>query len=235
MCDYYGLYVCDEANIETHGMMPMGKLAHDWKWENAFTSRVTRMVRRDRNHACIIMWSLGNESGRGRNLRKARKLLLELDKSRPIAYESGGAILEGVGRSELTDIICPMYPNVGKTVHMGTLEEEDRPVILCEYSHSMGNSNGNLHLYWERFWKGDLPRLQGGFIWDMIDQGLRHTQPGDGRTYFRYGGDYGDDVNDLQFCLNVSTYQRQCVCLCVLVNVNMCAPNALLVFGRVVG
>ena len=101
LCDYYGMYVCDEANIETHGMLPMGKLAHDWGWRNSFTSRVTRMVERDRNHPCIIFWSLGNESGRGRNLWAAREYLLELDDSRPIMYESGGAMVEGVGRTEV--------------------------------------------------------------------------------------------------------------------------------------
>jgi beta-galactosidase len=101
LCDYYGMYVCDEANIETHGMQPMGKLAHDWHWYNAFTSRVTRMIERDRNHPSIVIWSLGNEAGRGKNLWEARKLLLELDDSRPVMYESGGALIGGVGRTEV--------------------------------------------------------------------------------------------------------------------------------------
>lgn len=105
LCDYYGMYVCDEANIETHGMMPMGKLAHDWHWHNTFTTRVTRMVERDRNHACIILWSLGNECGRGKNLWAARQQLLALDDSRPVMYESGGALLEGVGRTEVRHLI----------------------------------------------------------------------------------------------------------------------------------
>ena len=106
LCDYYGMYVCDEANIETHGMLLMGKLAHDWEWKNSFTSRVTRMVERDRNHPCIIFWSLGNESGRGRNLWAAREYLLELDDSRPIMYESGGGMVEGVGRTEVSPHRC---------------------------------------------------------------------------------------------------------------------------------
>ena len=105
------------------------------------------------------------------------------------------------GRSELTDIICPMYPDVTRTVKLGLRDDEDRPVILCEYSHSMNNSNGNLHLYWENFWKEG--RLQGGFIWDMIDQGLR-KRTRTGVEYFAYGGDFGDKVNDKQFCINVS-------------------------------
>ena len=201
LCDYYGIYVCDEANIETHGMQPMGKLAQDWHWHNTFTSRVTRLVQRDRNHACVIFWSLGNESGRGKNLTAARKLLLDLDDSRPIMYESGGALIEGVGRTELTDIVCPMYPSVAKTLHLGTRDDEDRPVILCEYSHAMGNSNGNLDLYWDLFWSDDKPRLQGGFIWEMLDHGLWKTDDITGRRYYGYGGDFGDSINDGQFCL----------------------------------
>lgn len=181
----------------------MGRLAHDWGWRNAFVSRITRLIHRDRNHACIIFWSLGNEAGRGRNLTEARHLVKELDPSRPICYESGGAIVEGNGRTELTDVICTMYPNIPRTLRLATRKDEDRPVILCEYSHAMGNSNGNLHMYWEEFWSEDTPRLQGGFIWDMIDQGLRvpDTTNGEG-TYFAYGGDFGDDVNDAQFCIN---------------------------------
>jgi Glycosyl hydrolases family 2, TIM barrel domain len=116
LCDFYGLYVCDEANIETHGMKPMGKLTHASGWRNTFTSRVVRMVQRDRNHACIIFWSLGNEAGRGKNLMAARKKLLDLDASRPIMYESGGALMQGVGRTELTDIVCPMYPDVPRAM-----------------------------------------------------------------------------------------------------------------------
>lgn len=203
LCDYYGLYVEDEANIETHGMKPMGRLAHDWGWENTFVSRVTRMVHRDRNHACIIFWSLGNEAGRGRNLWKARNLVKQLDPSRPVVYESGGALAEGTGRTELTDVICTMYPVIPRTIRLATRPDEDRPVILCEYSHAMGNSNGNLHYYWNAFWDDDLPRLRGGCIWDMIDQGLR-LPDGNGGYYFGYGGDFGDKINDLQFCINVS-------------------------------
>lgn len=127
LCDYYGLYIVDEANLETHGMKPMGRLAHDGGWENTVCSRITRMVHRDRNHACIIFWSLGNESGRGRNLAKARKLVQGLDQSRPICYESGGAVAEGVGRTELTDVVCPMYSDVSRTLRLAHRQDEDRP------------------------------------------------------------------------------------------------------------
>jgi len=236
LCDYYGLYVCDEANIETHGMKPMGRLAHDYGWRNAFVSRVTRLIHRDRNHACIIFWSLGNEAGRGRNMTMARKLVKELDPSRPICYESGGAIVEGHGRTELTDIICTMYPNIPRTLRLASRKDEDRPVILCEYSHAMGNSNGNLHLYWETFWSKDTPRLQGGFIWDMIDQGLRvpDTKNGSGH-YFAYGGDFGDTVNDAQFCINVSRYAKWIQSFPVRINplTHSCNPPPLALPGNV--
>jgi beta-galactosidase len=200
-------------------MKPMGRLAHDWGWENTFVSRVTRMVHRDRNFPSIIFWSLGNEAGRGRNFWKARKLVQELDPSRPVLYESGGALAEGTGRTELTDVISTMYPDVPRTLRLATRQDEDRPVILCEYSHAMGNSNGNLHYYWKAFWDKDLPRLRGGCIWDMIDQGLRlpDTKNGDG-FYFGYGGDFGDTCNDLQFCINVSLAEAPCVMGCLVLS-----------------
>lgn len=219
------MYVCDEANVETDGMKPMGRLANDRWWEPTFVSRVQRTVERDYNHACIIFWSLGNESGRGSNLFKARKTILESDRSRPICYEGGkgnsqnifpktsmtdscssinpgGSWAEGEGNTELTDIVCPMYPSVPTTEKIALSSNEDRPLILCEYSHSMNNSNGNLHLYWKAFWNPRYPRLQGGFIWDMIDQGLRKRDK-NGRYYYAYGGDFGDIINDRQFCINV--------------------------------
>eukprot|EP00557_Chaetoceros_sp_GSL56_P010526 CAMPEP_0176482426 /NCGR_PEP_ID=MMETSP0200_2-20121128/3368_1 /TAXON_ID=947934 /ORGANISM="Chaetoceros sp., Strain GSL56" /LENGTH=1215 /DNA_ID=CAMNT_0017878739 /DNA_START=193 /DNA_END=3837 /DNA_ORIENTATION=+ len=205
LCDYYGVFVCDEANLETHGMMPMGKLADDICWSKAFVERVTRMVNRDRNHASIIFWSLGNECGRGRNFNLARKALRKLDTSRPICYEGGGDLFEGTGETELTDIICSMYPNVERTIALSK-KNTDRPIILCEYSHAMGNSNGNLHRYWEIFRDLSLRNLQGGFIWDMIDQGITLRHSGNCRRTFGYGGDFEDKyyvgVNDKQFCIN---------------------------------
>jgi len=152
----------------------MGRLTHNPSWENTFVSRVVRMVQRDCNHPCIVFWSLGNEAGRGCNLRKARETIRQLDPTRPIVYEGGGGFTEGTGCTELTDVICTMYPDVPRTIRLATASVGDtRPVVLCEYSHSMCNSNGNLHLYWDEFWNPNLPRLQGGYIWDMIDQGLR--------------------------------------------------------------
>ena len=131
LCDFYGIYVCDEANLETHGMMPMGKLACDFAWTTAFVERVIRMVKRDRNHSCVILWSLGNECGRGNNLTLARTKLRELDTSRPIMYEGGGFLYEGSGQSELSDIICPMYSSVDKTIALAK-KYKDR---VCELKY----------------------------------------------------------------------------------------------------
>lgn len=117
------MYVCDEANIETHGFKPIGNLAHDAGWENTFVSRITRLVQRDRNHACVIFWSLGNESGRGRNLWKARQELLKIDSSRPVCYEGGGAKLHGTGMTELTGKIDGVFLSASTAVllHVGEL------------------------------------------------------------------------------------------------------------------
>jgi len=200
LCDYYGLYCCNEANQEVHGVIPFGQLVNDFFWNNAFVSRVTRMVQTHRNHPCIVLWSLGNESGRGINLSNARECLRRLDLSRPIMYESGGDVAEGTGRTELTDIINTMYPSVDKLVELGNDSKDDRPIILCEYSHAMGNSNGNIHLYFDSFW-GQNKRIQGGFIWDFKDQGLRKIDK-TGREYFAYGGDFGEKKHNAQFCIN---------------------------------
>jgi beta-galactosidase len=204
LCDELGLYVVDEANIETHGMFPMGRLASDPQWASAFMSRYTQMVERDKNHASIIIWSLGNESGHGANHNAMYGWSKSFDPSRPVQYEGGGA------NTSATDIICPMYSRVGTDVKDDavpkfsikkwlSLPGETRPLILCEYAHAMGNSLGNFDDYWQAF--RDYPRLQGGFIWDWVDQGLSKTDE-NGTHYWAYGGDFGDDVNDRQFCIN---------------------------------
>jgi beta-galactosidase len=204
LCDELGLYVVDEANIETHGMFPMGRLASDPQWAGAFMSRYTQMVERDKNHASIIIWSLGNESGYGANHDAMYGWSKSVDPSRPVQYEGGGA------NTSATDIICPMYSRVDSDIADDavpkfsikkwlSLPGETRPLILCEYAHAMGNSLGNFDDYWQAF--RDYPRLQGGFIWDWVDQGLSKTDE-NGTDYWAYGGDFGDDVNDRQFCIN---------------------------------
>ena len=204
LCDELGLYVVDEANIETHGMFPMGRLAADPQWAGAFMSRYTQMVERDKNHACIIIWSLGNECGYGANHDAMYAWSKSFDPSRPVQYEGGGA------NTTATDIICPMYARVDSDIEDEavpkysikkwlSLPGETRPLILCEYAHAMGNSLGNFDDYWQAF--KEYPRLQGGFIWDWVDQGLSKTDE-NGMHYWAYGGDFGDTLNDRQFCIN---------------------------------
>ncbi|MFW8591227.1 beta-galactosidase [Glaciecola sp. 2405UD65-10] len=204
LCDELGLYVVDEANIETHGMFPMGRLASDPQWAGAFMSRYTQMLARDNNHACIIIWSLGNECGHGANHDAMYGWSKSVDPSRPVQYEGGGS------NTTATDIICPMYARVDSDIEDDavpkfsikkwlSLPNETRPLILCEYAHAMGNSLGSFEDYWKAF--REYPRLQGGFIWDWVDQGLSKVDDS-GTHYWAYGGDFGDTINDRQFCIN---------------------------------
>jgi len=194
LCDRYGLYVIDEANIESHGMgYGAESLAKDPEWKEAHLDRVRRMVERDKNHPSVIIWSLGNEAGNGVNFQAAYDWIKKRDPSRPVQYE----------RAELeanTDIYCPMYATIDRIVKYAS-DVQDRPLILCEYAHAMGNSVGNLQDYWDAI--ESHRQLQGGFIWDWVDQGLLAEVPdGGGKKYFAYGGDFGDRPNDGNFCCN---------------------------------
>ncbi|KAK4798400.1 hypothetical protein SAY86_030726 [Trapa natans] len=200
LCDLFGMYMIDEANIETHGFYYL----NEWKnptlepsWATAMLDRVIGMVERDKNHACIFSWSLGNESHYGPNHSASAGWIRERDPSRLLHYEGGGA------RTPSTDIVCPMYMRVWDIVKIAKDPSETRPLILCEYSHSMGNSNGNINEYWEAI--DSTFGLQGGFIWDWVDQGLLKEHP-DGSKHWAYGGDFGDIPNDLNFCLNGLTW-----------------------------
>ncbi|XP_043690942.1 beta-galactosidase [Telopea speciosissima] len=200
LCDLFGVYMIDEANIETHGFDLSGHIKHptlEPSWASSMLDRVIGMVERDKNHACIISWSLGNEAGYGPNHSALSGWIRGKDPSRVIHYEGGGS------RTPSTDIVCPMYMRVWDIVKIANDPTETRPLILCEYSHSMGNSNGNIHEYWEAI--DSTVGLQGGFIWDWVDQGLLKDS-GDGTKHWAYGGDFGDTPNDLNFCLNGLTW-----------------------------
>ena len=201
LCDEYGLYLIDEANIEAHSLY--NRLSHDPQYLNSWMERGIRMVERDKNHPSIVQWSLGNESGYGINHDALAGWIRGYDPTRPVHYE--GAISRNLGTDRwqrgyrATDFVCPMYPTVADIIEYAEDPTSDRPLIMCEFAHAMGNSCGNLKEYWDAVRK--YPILQGGFIWDWIDQGLIKVSE-DGQEYWAYGGDFGDEINDVNFCIN---------------------------------
>jgi beta-galactosidase/beta-glucuronidase len=199
LCDRYGLYIIDEANIESHGLWD--RPTKDPRWITAFMERGIRMVERDKNHPCVVIWSLGNESGYGPNHAALAGWIHEYDPTRPIHYESatGWRTYRGPDDARPIDILSVMYPPIDRLVEMAETPGETRPLIMCEYAHSMGNSTGNLKEYWEAI--RAHRRLAGGFIWDWVDQGIRQVTP-EGQVWFAYGGDFGDQPNDANFCIN---------------------------------
>ena len=196
LCDRYGLYVIDEANIESHGLSIYDStktLANRPEWYEAHLDRVQRMVERDKNHPCIITWSLGNEAGYGIVFRKMYQWVKQRDLSRPVQYEMSQ-------QTAYTDIQAPMYHTIER-IEKYARTNPDKPLILCEYAHAMGNSVGNLQDYWDVIDKYKV--LQGGFIWDWVDQGL-WMKDEKGNKFFGYGGDF-DHLpvkNDSNFCIN---------------------------------
>ena len=216
LCNEYGLYVMDEANIESHHVG--GLLANSPTWTGAMMSRVYRMVERDKNEPCIISWSLGNESGTGPIFAAAANWVRYYDPSRFVHYEgaqgdpSNPAFIEDAGymTKELptmanpddpkyVDVISRMYPSFKHVIGLATSPYINRPIIFCEYLHAMGNSLGGLTEYWDEI--RARPNLIGGFIWDMVDQGLEKTDK-NGKKFYAYGGDFGDFPNDSNFCIN---------------------------------
>jgi beta-galactosidase len=194
LCDELGIYVIDEANIESHAFID--DVCNDARYLGAFVERVGRMIQRDIHHPSIVMWSLGNESGVGTNHFAASAYARAFDPSRPLHYE--GAIREdwAVGHA-LTDVISPMYPELADIVAFVKSGKQDRPIILSEYSHAMGNSNGTLSDYWKVFEQTD--GLQGGFIWEFWDHALDQEMP-DRSVRSAYGGDFGETIHDGNFC-----------------------------------
>ncbi len=204
LCDEYGLYVLDEANFEAHDNYP--SICRDPRWKTAIVNRAERMVLRDRSHACIIGWSLCNESGNGENHQAQAAAVRALDESRFIHHE--GEIKLRWNQEEacffeadksFNAIVNPMYPSLESMLEYARDKRADRPVIPCEYAHAMGNSSGSLCDYWDLFW--NEPGIQGGFIWDWVDQGL-WTKDENGVEYLGYGGDFGETSHDFDFCCN---------------------------------
>lgn len=194
LCDLYGIYLVDEANIESHAMY-YGKysLAKKESWEKAHVDRMVRLVKRDKNHPSIIIWSMGNEAGNGINFYAGYKAIKANDKSkRPVQYERSYKERDGslYDMDWNTDIIVPQYPTPALFEEIGK-SKTDRPFIPSEYAHAMGNSTGNFQDYWDIIEQYD--NLQGGFIWDWVDQSIWKTAE-NGERYYAYGGDYGKEM-----------------------------------------
>ncbi len=209
LCDEYGLWVIDEADVESHARLQ--SLCDDERFTTAIFDRIRRMVARDRNHPSIFAFSLGNESGYGAVHDAAAAWIRRSDPSRIVHYEGAchpvffGTVDPG-DAGPATDLICPMYPEIDAISNWAERTadtDEQRPLIMCEYSHAMGNSNGSLADYWAVI--ETTPGLQGGFIWDWADQGLRRHDA-DGTEYWAYGGHFGDEPNDATFCCNGLTW-----------------------------
>jgi beta-galactosidase len=221
LCDKYGLMVMDEANLETHGLG--GFLSNDQQWTHAYLERMTRMVERDKNHASIVMWSLGNEAGKGPNHAAMAGWTHDYDITRPVHYEpaQGNPRLDGyidpldprypktVDHSHrfenpqdepYVDIVSRFYPGVFTPKFLVDQNKDTRPILFVEYSHSMGNSTGNLKELWDEF--RSTPRVIGGCIWDLKDQGLLRKDPKTGQEYLGYGGDFGEKKHDANFNIN---------------------------------
>jgi beta-galactosidase len=218
LCDQYGIMVMDEADQETHGIG--GKLSNDPKWTNAYLERMTRMVERDKNHPSVVMWSLGNEGGKGPNHAAMAGWVHDFDLTRPVHYEpaQGNPKLDGYidpldprypktidhayrfenpQDESYVDMVSRFYPGVFTPKFLVDQKKDTRPIIFVEYSHAMGNSVGNLKELWDEF--RSLPRVIGGCIWEFKDQGLVKFDSRSGQEYFAHGGDFGEKYHDGNF------------------------------------
>ncbi|MDO3693341.1 glycoside hydrolase family 2 TIM barrel-domain containing protein [Wenyingzhuangia sp. chi5] len=201
LCDEYGLYVYDEANIESHGMGydPDKTLGNKPVWKAAHVERITNMIKRDKNHPSIIVWSMGNEAGTGVNFLAGYKAAHALNTKRPVHYERAERMTDIKERH--TDIAGHMYASIDFVKNRWLGSDNDRPFIWCEYSHAMGNSNGNFQEYWDLV--KSHRQLQGGFIWDWMDQGLAKLDE-NGKQFWAYGGHFEPEgiYHDNNFCMN---------------------------------
>ena len=195
LCDELGIYLVDEANLETHGYG--GQLSASAEWTAAYLERATRMVLRDKNHPSIVLWSLGNESGAGANHAAMHGWIREYDKTRYVQYESGNP------KNNISDVICPMYPTMSWLTDVMADDSDLRPFIMCEYAYAKSNSNGNFKEFWD--YVNKYPRFQGGFIWDYIDQSI-YKKDRYGKEFQAYGGDFDDHPCDYNFSGNGIVY-----------------------------
>ncbi|MFD0670079.1 glycoside hydrolase family 2 TIM barrel-domain containing protein [Cohnella sp. GCM10027633] len=207
LCDEYGFYVVDEADLEAHGIASSDhwkegafhKLSADPSWREAFVERAIRMVERDKNHACVVMWSMGNESGYSDNHIAMQEWTRGRDPSRPVHYEGAAPGYKGSENTESLDVDSRMYATVAEVKAHGEDESKKKPLFLCEYSHAMGNGPGDLQEYWDAFYA--YPKLMGGCVWEWVDHGIL-TRSEDGTPFFAYGGDFGDKPHDGNFCID---------------------------------
>jgi len=200
LTDELGMYVIAEADIESHAFW--GTLCDDPRYLAQWVERVARMAQRDKDHPSVIAWSLGNESGYGANHEAAAAWLRRYDPSRPLHYE-GAIRFDWASDQRVSDLTCPMYPPIDAIVTHARSGRQRHPLVMCEYSHAMGNSNGILAEYWEAI--ESTPGLQGGFVWELRDHGLVQRLP-DGSTRWAYGGDFGDTPHDGDFCVDGLTW-----------------------------
>lgn len=203
LCNELGFYIIDEADLETHGAEIDGKniVSMDPKFEKAYIDRMQRMVERDKNHPSVVIWSLGNESGYGINHLPMAAWVKNRDNTRLVHYEGMWRNLE-ISNSDI-DIYSRMYPSIAQIEEFLQDETEKRPLVLCEYCHAMGNGPGDIKDYWELFYKH--PRLAGGFVWEWTDHSVKTTTT-EGKLYHAYGGDFGDEPNDSNFCIDGLVY-----------------------------
>ncbi len=191
LCDQYGIYIMDEADLETHGWCD---LCRDTRFSAAFLERAIRMVERDKNHPCVMMWSLGNETGYGPNHDGMAGWIHGFDTTRPVHYEPARV---GNGAPASVDVVSSMYPSLEWLVEMGNEPNCDKPVIMCEYVHAMGNSLGGMKDYWDVIYAHE--KIRGGYIWEWLDHGIKQVTE-DGEEWYAYGGDFNDKPNDGNFC-----------------------------------
>ena len=216
LCDRYGFYVVEEADLESHGSEPAGQV-YGQAWDHrkvsittdnpifaeAILDRERKMITREFNRPCVIMWSMGNEAGFGAILNNAAKMIKAFDSSRPLHFEAVHHSLDGTPDTEM-DVVSYMYPTVSSMYRYVSEGNNKRPYFLCEYSHSMGNSNGDLADYWSMIDSDD--RFMGGCVWEWCDHAVANGETEDGRTRYSYGGDFDDYPNDGNFCMDGLVY-----------------------------